>query len=269
MATRKRWVGLSIFDRKKNAKDAGEGRVGAADFTAPRFGTPNPAKYERERGNPYFEARKEYEDRYGSVTKAAAKWRQISFAMIFLCLAFGVAMIYQSMQNKIVPYIVEVDRHGYAVTIKSAQEGSVADERVVIATLGRIMMDLRTVVSDTRAQKKLIDNVYSCIARDSAAEVTISSFYREHNPYELVKAKKQTREVNIKSIAPFQAGDGKGTSWLVLWTEALVDGGRVVQSQEYRAIVQIAISPVRDLSDVLKNPLGIYITEINIARDIA
>lgn len=257
---------MSFFSKKSTVGNGGE---------VPGVASPYPTTADsahtvvREPGNPYFEARKEYEDRYGSVIKAAAKWRQISFGMILLCLAFGGMMMYQAMQNKIVPYIVEVDRHGYAVTIKSAQEGSVADQRVIIATLGRIIMDFRTTVSDSRAQKKLIDNVYSCIARDSSAEVTISSYYREFNPYVLVKEKKQTREVNIKSIAPFQSGEGKGTSWLVLWTESLVDGGRIVERQEYRAIIQIAISPVRDLSDVLKNPLGIYITEINIARDIA
>ena len=77
--------------------------------------------------NPYLSARKEYSDRYGSAVKDAAHWRQISMLMLLLCLAFGATMMWLTSQNKVVPYIVQVDKQGYAVTIKSAREGSIAD----------------------------------------------------------------------------------------------------------------------------------------------
>ena len=227
-----------------------------------------PPLHEREEGNPYLSARKEYEDRYGSAIKSAARWRQISILITFLCMFFGAAMVWLAAQNKVVPYIVQVDEHGYAVTIKSAAEGAAADQRVIIATLGRILMDLRTVVSDSAAQKRLIDGVYACVARDSSTEGTISTFYRENNPYVLVKEKKQARIVNIRSVVPYESGGRKGTSWLVLWTEETTAGGRVVAKTDWRAIVQIVISPVRELREVLRNPLGIYITDLSIAKDL-
>ena len=222
-----------------------------------------------ETGNPYLDARAEYEDRYGSVIKAAARWRQISIVLAFVTLFFGVAMIWLAAQNKVVPYIVQVDQHGYAVAIKSALEGSIADQRVVMATLGRTIMDFRTVVSDSRAQKQLIDSVYACIARDSAAEASVSTYYRDNNPYTAVKEKKHTKQAKIRSIVPYESGGAKGKSWLVLWTEETLSDGYIIDVQQWRAIVQIAISPVRDLELVLRNPLGIYITEMSIARDIA
>ena len=227
-----------------------------------------PLPYEREEGNPYVSARKEYEDRYGSAIKSAARWRQISILITFMCMFFGGAMVWQSVQNKVVPYIVQVDEHGYAVTIKSAAQGAAADPLVVMATLGRVIMDLRTVVSDSGAQKRLIDGVYACIARDSNAEGTISTYYRENNPYVLVKEKKQARNVTIRSVVPYENAGRKGTSWLVLWSEETTAGGRVMAKTDWRAIVQIVISPVRDLSEVLKNPLGIYLTELSIAKDL-
>lgn len=223
----------------------------------------------KETGNPYLDARAEYEDRYGSAIKASARWRQISIILSFVTLFFGVAMMWLAAQNKVVPYIVQVDQHGYAVAIKSAQEGAVTDQRVIMATLGRVFIDFRTVVSDSRAQKKLIDSVYGCIARDSAAEAVISSLYREDNPYLLIKEKKLTRQVNIRSIVPYESGTPKGKSWLVLWTEEILANGYIQEVQHWRAIVQIAISPVRDLELVLKNPLGIYITDVSIGKDIA
>ncbi|MBQ2617365.1 MAG: hypothetical protein IJF90_10960 [Synergistaceae bacterium] len=41
-----------------------------------------------------------------------------------------------------------------------------------------------------------------------------------------------------------------------------------MERTDWRAIVSVAISPVRELEEVLKNPLGIFITEINMAQDI-
>lgn len=231
--------------------------------------TPLDETMKRESGNPYLEARKEYEDRYGSVIKAAARWRQISILMAFLCLAFGAMMIWLASQNKVVPYIVQVDEHGYSVAIKSAMEGAATDQRVVIAQLARAIMDFRTVITDGKAQKKLIDSVYACIARDSAAATTVGIYYRDNNPYTLVKEKKQARQVTIRNVVPYESSGGKGKSWLVLWTENTTADGRIVETAQWRAIVQIVISPVRDLESVIVNPLGIYITEISIARDIA
>ena len=50
---------------------------------------------------------------------------------------------------------------------------------------------------------------------------------------------------------------------------ASVNQGTVVAHTEWRAIISIAISPVRELGEVLKNPLGIFITEINMAQDLS
>ena len=204
--------------------------------------------------NPYLSARKEYSDRYGSAVKDAARWRQISILMVMLCIAFGVAMMWLASQNKVVPYIVQVDKHGYAVTIKSAQEGSVADTRVVVAALGGFFVNFKTVVTDVASQRRMLNDVYSYLAKNSSAETAVSQYYKEHNPF-----------VEIRSIVR-SGGDDK--SWQILWTEEKVDQGAVIESSEWRAIVSVAISPVRELAEVLKNPLGIYITEINMAQDI-
>ena len=216
--------------------------------------------------NPYLSARKEYSDRYGSAVKDAARWRQISILMVMLCIAFGVAMMWLASQNKVVPYIVQVDKHGYAVTIKSAQEGSVADTRVVVAALGGFFVNFKTVVTDVASQRRMLNDVYSYLAKNSSAETAVSQYYKEHNPFVATQDKREyTIQVEIRSIVR-SGGDDK--SWQILWTEEKVDQGAVIESTEWRAIVSVAISPVRELAEVLKNPLGIYITEINMAQDI-
>ena len=216
--------------------------------------------------NPYLSARKEYSDRYGSAVKDAARWRQISILMVMLCIAFGVVMMWLASQNKVVPYIVQVDKHGYAVTIKSAQQGSVADTRVVVAALGGFFVNFKTVVTDVASQRRMLNDVYSYLAKNSSAETAVSQYYKEHNPFVATQDKREyTVQVEIRSIVRSGSDD---KSWQILWTEEKVDQGAVVESTEWKAIVSVAVSPVRELAEVLKNPLGIYITEINMAQDI-
>ena len=104
----------------------------------------------------HLSARKEYGDRYGSAVKDAAHWRQISLFMLLLCLPFGATMMWLASQNKVVPYIVQVDKHGYAVAIKSAREGSIADTRVVIAALGGFFVNFKTVITDMFSQRRMV-----------------------------------------------------------------------------------------------------------------
>lgn len=216
--------------------------------------------------NPYLSARKEYSDRYGSAVKDAARWRQISIFMVLLCLAFGGAMMWLASQNKVIPYIVQVDKHGYAVAIKSAQEGSMADTRVIVAALGGFFVNFKTVITDVASQRRMVNDVYAYLAKNSSAEASVSQYYKEHNPFVATQDKREyTVQVEIRSIV---RSGGNDKSWQVLWTEEKIDQGTIIEHSEWRAIVSVAISPVRELDEVLKNPLGIYITEINMAQDI-
>ena len=216
--------------------------------------------------NPYLSARKEYSDRYGSAVKDAARWRQISILMVLLCLAFGGTMMWLASQNKVVPYIVQVDKQGYAVAIKSAREGSIADTRVVVAALGGFFVNFKTVVTDVASQRRMVNDVYSYLAKNSSAETSVSQYYKEHNPFIATQDKREyTIQVEIRSIVR-SGGDDK--SWQVLWAEEKVDQGAIIERTEWRALVSVVVSPVRELEEVLKNPLGIFITEINMAQDI-
>ena len=216
--------------------------------------------------NPYLSARKEYGDRYGSAVKDAAHWRQISIFMLLLCLAFGATMMWLASQNKVVPYIVQVDKHGYAVAIKSAREGAIADTRVIIAALGGFFVNFKTLITDVSSQRRMVNDVYSYLAKNSPAEAVVSQFYKEHNPFIATQNKREyTVQVEIRSIVRAGSDD---KSWQVLWSEEKMDQGSIIERSDWRAIVSVAISPVRELEEVLKNPLGIFITEINMAQDI-
>ena len=220
----------------------------------------------KEQENPYLSARKEYGDRYGSSVKDAARWRQISFFLIMLCVAFGALMMWMASQNKVIPYIVQVDKQGYAVAIKSSEQGAVADTRVIVATLGGFFVNFKTVITDVSSQKRMVNDVYSYLAKGSAAESFVSHYYQEHNPFVATQDRNRyTVQVEIRSIVRSGSND---KSWQVLWSEETLEQGTIIERTDWRAIVSIAVSPVRELEEVIKNPLGIFITDINMAQDL-
>lgn len=213
--------------------------------------------------NPYLSARAEYGDRYGAAVNEAGRWRQISFFLLMLSLAFGGMMIWMAMQNKVVPYVVQVDKQGYTVAVKSAEQGSETDNRVIIAALARFFSNFKCRLIDTYAQRAIVNEVYNYVAGGSNAESVVSSYYRENNPFD--NPNRETVQVEVSSVLAIGGG---GTSWQVLWNEKHLQGGEIRTTTDWRAIVTISISPVRELDAVIKNPLGIYITELNMAQDV-
>lgn len=213
--------------------------------------------------NPYLSARKEYGDRYGAAVNEAARWRQICFLLLLLSLCFGALMIWQSSQNKVTPYVVQVDKQGYSVAIQPASQASPNDQRVIIAALSRFITNFKTVVADPYAQRRMVDEVYNYLAQNSAAENVVTHYYRENDPFN----NEQKRIILVEIISVLGVGaDGK--SWQILWTEKEASGGTIQNTTEWRAIASIAISPVQDVAEIIKNPLGIYVTELNMAQDI-
>ena len=219
-------------------------------------------KNDEELENPYLSARKEYGDRYGAAVNEAARWRQICFMLLLLSLCFGALMIWQSSQNKVTPYVVQVDKQGYSVAIQPAGRTSAADQRMIIAALSRFITNFKTVVADPYAQRRLVDEVYNYLASDSAAEGVVTHYYQENDPF-----REQKKIILVEIISVLGVGsDGK--SWQILWTEKEVVNGAIQNTTEWRAIASIAISPVQDMAQIIKNPLGIYVSELNMAQDI-
>jgi len=221
----------------------------------------------KEKDNPYLSARKEYEDRYGSVVQAAARWRQISILLCIVTMFFAATLVWLAAQNKVVPYIVQIDNQGFTVAIRPAEAASAPDQRIVIATLGRFITDLRTIVTDPAAQRRLVDSVYAHISSGTPAEATIGAFFNENNPFE-TQGGRMARNVQVRTVMPHEAGTQRGRSWLVLWTEHVTNNGIVVESSNWRAIIQIGVTPIRELEAVLRNPLGIFVVELDMAREI-
>jgi len=208
--------------------------------------------------NPYLCARREWNERYGSYIEAAKKWRLVALLALGITLIAVGGLVYLGAQNKLVPYIVTVDKLGSMVPIKSAEPIKMADDRVIKAMLARFIVNFRSVISDGAAQKLAVSDAYALLAVGDTATTVISEYFQSgHSPFE--RAKDETVTVEISSVLPISK-----KTWQIEWHELVRDRrGVPKENVRMKALVTIAIIPPDTQENIMKNPIGLYIKDIS------
>src|SRR5215472_14284028 len=84
--------------------------------------------------NPYLLARREWDERYGSLITRAKNWRLLAVLCASMAFTQTVGLIILSMRSKVIPYVVAVDSLGRQVAAGAAEESSEGDDRLKRAT---------------------------------------------------------------------------------------------------------------------------------------
>lgn len=207
--------------------------------------------------NPYVQARREWNERYGDYIQQAHHWRLTAVLCAAIALVATVGVVYIGGQSKIVPYVVEVDKLGDATAVARADRPTAVDPKVIKASLARFISDWRTVTVDRLAQKGSIDRVYAMLPNGSVAVHKLSDYYQAHNPFTV--AASHSVAVAVTNVLPIS-----DQTWQVEWQEITRDTrGSVQGGVRMKASLLITITPPADESLILVNPLGVYITDLN------
>ncbi|MGE5516188.1 MAG: conjugal transfer protein TrbF [Bacteroidota bacterium] len=205
--------------------------------------------------NPYLNARREWNERYGDYIAAARAWRLACFGSLAIALVAVGGTVYMASQVRIVPYVVEVNRLGQAVAIGPADKAAPADARVVTAQLARLVFNLRTVYADVAAERALINEAYAGIDRDGPARAATNEYFKANDPF--VRARTETVRAQIESVLPISAN-----VWRVEWEETITArNGTTVSKASWQADITLMVKPPSDAEAILLNPMGVYVTE--------
>lgn len=213
--------------------------------------------------SPFEAGMDEYMERYGHLSKTAARWRQISLILALLCVACVTWVITKAADVQHVPFIVEVDRHGYEIAIKPVNPSGI-DDRLIISRLGRFITSFKTVLNDDSAQATYMSFVYNSIPEGTAGYKKMIDHYQRNNPLQIA-AEKNVIFVKLRSILPL--GDS-GKTWRGEWEEQQFSGGNVVSTKSYTGLFEIAVNPPTKMNEILENPLGIFVTDFNITEEL-
>lgn len=210
----------------------------------------------------YFNARREWNERYGSYIKSANTWKAVAFLSLALSLVSVSGLAVVASQNKLVPYIVEVDKLGNSVAAAPAIQIEHTSPKVIKYSLAEFIKNFRTIYGDTLVQKETVLKAYRYLSPSYPSFNIVNNYFRENSPFK--RLAEEIVHVNIDSI--IARGD---KVWQIDWHENVFDKkGNKLRTDYFRASVTILIVPPKNETEILKNPIGLYITEFDFSKII-
>ena len=207
--------------------------------------------------SPYLAARREWNERYGSYIKQRDDWRlaaRVSWGITAVAVA---GIVWIGAQNRVVPYVVQVDQLGATVPVGRADVAAQPDARIVRAQLARWVAATRSVYLDAAAERAALTDAYAMLNRNAPAYETVNEYMRAKSPFD--RARTESVAIEVASVLPL-AGD----TWRVEWREVVRSrDGTVASNRPWQAAITIAITPPQDEKTILRNPMGIYVNALN------
>ena len=207
--------------------------------------------------NPYLAARQEWSERYGSYVKAAAAWRIVGVLGLSMGVIGFAYALYLSSQVKLVPYVIEVDKLGNAVSAGFPQQIEYDDARVVRASLGNFVTAFRSITPDAVVQKQYIDRTYALLRASDPSTDKINAWFRSNSPFE--RAKSATVAIEVNNIVALS-----NQTYQIDWTEFERDRkGKETGTRRFRGIATVALTAPQDEATIRLNPIGLYIRDFD------
>jgi len=97
---------------------------------------------------PYQRAAQVWDERIGSARVQAKNWRLMAFGCLILAGGFATALVWQSARGTVVPYVVEIDRHGEARAVEAASAGYRPSDPQIAWHLARFIEEVRGLPAD-------------------------------------------------------------------------------------------------------------------------
>ena len=181
----------------------------------------------------------------------------MAFGVLGVCLVQTVGLVTMATQNKLVPYVVQVDKLGSVVPVARADQMNKTDERVVKALLARFISDARGVVSDGIAQRQMIDRTYAMLSNGTRALSIVNEFYKGDPPFARAATSGVTTEVS--SVIPVT-----DKTWQVEWEETTRStSGAITNKLRWKANLTLAFNPPTNERQIRVNPIGVFITDLS------
>jgi len=208
---------------------------------------------------PYQRAGQLWDERIGSARIQARNWRLMSFGCLALASSLGGGVLWQSMQSRVIPYVVEVDRLGEARAVTPAESMFRPSDPQIAWHVARFIRNVRGLSLDPVMMREDWLDAYAFATRRGAQ--FLSDYARAANPF----ANVGERIVSVQVTSVVRASD---KSFQVKWTETAFERGTATGSSRWTAILTVVSKPPASADVLRKNPLGIYVDAIDWSREL-
>lgn len=218
-----------------------------------RYGrTPEPV-------TPYQRAGQVWDERIGSARVQARNWRLMAFGGLLLSTGLSGGLLWQSMQSRVVPYVVEVDSLGEARAVAPVAAEYRPTDPQIAWHLGRFIASVRSVSLDPVLMRENWLSAYDFVTDRGA--LFLGEYARSANPFGDVGS----RTVSVQVTSVVRASD---RSFQVKWTETAFERGSLAGTSRWTAILSVAVKPPTSAETLRKNPLGLYVDGIDWSREL-
>ena len=208
---------------------------------------------------PYQRAGQVWDERIGSARVQARNWRLMALGGLLLSSGLSAALVWQSMQSRVLPYVVEVDRLGEARAVAPADQDYQPTDPQIAWHLGRFVANVRSVSLDPVLMRQNWLSAYDLATPRGAL------FLGEHARATMPFADIGRRTVSVQVTSVVRASD---RSFQVKWIESIYERGSLAGTSRWTAILTVVLRPPRDAETLRKNPLGLYVDAVDWAREI-
>lgn len=208
---------------------------------------------------PYQRAGQLWDERIGSARVQARNWRLMAFGGLMLSTGLASGLLWQSMQSRVVPYVVAVDRLGEAQAISPASADYQPTDPQIAWHLARFIGNIRGLSLDPVLVRQNWLDAYD-YATDRGG-LFLGDYARSANPF----AEVGTKTVSVQVTSVVRASD---KSFQVKWTEMTYERGNLASTSHWTAILTVLIQPPKTADILRKNPLGLYVDAIAWSREL-
>jgi type IV secretion system protein VirB5 len=208
---------------------------------------------------PYRRAGQLWDERIGSARVQARNWRLMAFGSLGLSSLLSGGLLWQSMQSRVTPYVVEVDRLGEAQAVTRADAAYQPSDPQVAWHLAKFIENVRSVSLDPVLMRANWLSAYDFATKRGA--IFLGDYARLANPF----AQVGTRTVSVQVTSVVRASD---RSFQVKWIETAYERGSPAGSAHWTAILTVMLKPPASADVLRKNPLGVYIDAIDWSQEL-
>jgi type IV secretion system protein VirB5 len=208
---------------------------------------------------PFQRAAQVWDDRIGSARVQARNWRLIALGLLGLSGGMASAVVWQSLQSRVVPYVVEVDNLGEPRAINEAETRYTPTDPQIAWHLARFVESVRSVSLDPVLMRRDWLSAYDFATRRGAQ--FLDGYARDADPF----AQIGERTVSVQVTSVVRASD---SSFQIKWTETEYERGAKGDVGHWTGILTIVTRPPRSADVLRRNPLGIYVDAVDWSREL-
>lgn len=206
--------------------------------------------------NPYLDNRKDWNEIYAKEKANAAMWRMFGLMSMFISLVAICGMIYVAQLPSVVPFLFKEDGSGGVTALGIPNTELKVDNRVIANQLAFFVEMLRQVPNSDEIRRRYVRHV-KMMSSSTLFHNTLAPMLKE----EYANIAQGSLHIVVTTVLPI----AKDT-WQIDWIE--YKNG--IQSGKFKATINYARTPMqlKDPTELIWNPLGIVVKDININQVI-